>query len=627
MAAPYTTPGVYIVEKNAFPNSVVQVETALPVFIGFTAKATYGGKDLTNVCTRVDSLKQFEDYFGTGFLQTFKLTDVTPTKTSTTTGGAATGGTASAGGTTGNATTTGGNQNANASTTGQQPATTPAADTLVAASQMSLSSAPGSTYQLSPDGDTALYYLYNSIRLFYLNGGSTCYIISVGNDKTKPEVKLFTEAIGTLVYEQDPTMLLCPDALRLEEADYNTVMTSMLSHCASVQSRVALFDVRNGAVTKVDDISPKIDKFREGVGQNFLNYGVAYFPWVNTSVISDTDVSFYNLNDDALSTLRKVLNPNSSDLNGTARKPNQVEIVVPVLDKSTATNAANNAQTGGTATGTQTGGTTTGTQAGGTTTIPQQNIFDQAIDLLASDVTVDFDAASAPEGYTNAQAVADKRQAIDNSLRTLYPDYKLIIKAMATYLSTLPVSPAMAGVYTAVDSSRGVWKAPANWSLNAVTSPTVSLSDRDQGRLNVDPTTGKSVNVIRAFKGMGVLVWGARTLDGNSQDWRYINVRRTMIMIEQSVKLAAHNYVFEPNDANTWVTVKSAIDSFLFNLWKQGALAGVVPADAYQVLVGLGSTMTADDILNGYMNVTVLVAIVRPAEFIELTFQQQMQKS
>ncbi len=559
MAAPYTTPGVYIVEKNAFPNSVVQVETALPVFIGFTAKATYAGKDLTNVPTRVDSLKQFEDYFGTGFLQTFKLTDANAT-----------------------------------------PAANPApASTnipLVAASKLSLLSAPGTSYQLSPEDDTALYYLYNSIRLFYLNGGSTCYIISVGDNKTKLSKDLFTNAIGTLVYEQDPTMLLCPDALRLENGDYNTVMTTMLSHCANVQSRVALFDVRDGAVTKVDDITPKIDNFRNGVGQNFLNYGVAYFPWVNTSVISDTDVTFYNLNQASLELLRGVLNPTATDLGSATRKPGQVEILVPALSKTA------------------------------TSTNPQ-NIFDQAVELLKDDAVVDFDADSAPEGYTNAQAVADKRQSIDNSLRTLYPDYKLIIKAMATYLSTLPVSPAMAGVYTAVDNSRGVWKAPANWSLNAVTSPTVSLSDRDQGRLNVDPTTGKSVNVIRAFKGMGVLVWGARTLDGNSQDWRYINVRRTMIMIEQSVKLAAHNYVFEPNDANTWVTVKSAIDSFLFNLWKQGALAGVVPADAYQVLVGLGSTMTADDILNGYMNVTVLVAIVRPAEFIELTFQQQMQKS
>lgn len=185
----------------------------------------------------------------------------------------------------------------------------------------------------------------------------------------------------------------------------------------------------------------------------------------------------------------------------------------------------------------------------------------------------------------------------------------------------------MAGVFTSVDNSRGVWKAPANVSLNSVVAPTFNVNDSIQENLNVDAVSGKSINAIRTFTGLGVLVWGARTLDGNSQDWRYVNVRRTIIMIEQSIKLAARSYVFEPNDANTWVTVKSMIENFLFNLWKRGALAGTKPEDAYQVLIGLGSTMTANDILDGYMNVTVLLALVRPAEFIVLTFQQQQQKS
>jgi phage tail sheath protein FI len=98
-------------------------------------------------------------------------------------------------------------------------------------------------------------------------------------------------------------------------------------------------------------------------------------------------------------------------------------------------------------------------------------------------------------------------------------------------------------------------------------------------------------------------------------------------MIEQSLKLASRAYVFEPNDANTWITVKSMFDNFLTNLWKQGALAGAVPEQAFSVAVGLGSTMTGNDILDGKMLITVKVAIVRPAEFIEITFQQQMQQS
>ena len=190
----------------------------------------------------------------------------------------------------------------------------------------------------------------------------------------------------------------------------------------------------------------------------------------------------------------------------------------------------------------------------------------------------------------------------------------------------MPPASAMAGVYTMVDNTRGVWKAPANVSLNASVSPSVNITFADQEELNM-PLNGKAVNAIRAFVGEGNLVWGARTLDGNSQDWRYINVRRTLIMLEQSVQAAAKAYVFEPNDANTWITIKSMIENFLYIQWKKGALVGSKPDEAYAVLVGLGSTMTGDDILNGIMRITVLVAVSRPAEFIEITFQQQMQKS
>ena len=154
----------------------------------------------------------------------------------------------------------------------------------------------------------------------------------------------------------------------------------------------------------------------------------------------------------------------------------------------------------------------------------------------------------------------------------------------------------------------------------------MNISNDDQEDLNV-PIEGKAVNAIRTFLGRGVLVWGARTLDGNSQDWRYVNVRRTMIMLEQSIKMACDAYVFAPNDAGTWLMVKNMIENFLSNQWKSGALAGVKPADAYDVSVGLGSTMTGNDILEGYMRVTVRVAVVRPAEFIVITFQQKMQTS
>ena len=141
------------------------------------------------------------------------------------------------------------------------------------------------------------------------------------------------------------------------------------------------------------------------------------------------------------------------------------------------------------------------------------------------------------------------------------------------------------------------------------------------------PIGGKAVNAIRSFPGKGVLVWGARTLDGNSQDWRYISVRRTVIFIEQSIKYAAEPYVFEPNTAATWSNMKALIVNFLTNVWQMGALAGATAEDAFSVDVGLGSTMTPVDILDGYMRISVKIAVTRPAEFIVITFEQKMQEA
>jgi phage tail sheath protein FI len=200
------------------------------------------------------------------------------------------------------------------------------------------------------------------------------------------------------------------------------------------------------------------------------------------------------------------------------------------------------------------------------------------------------------------------------------PRYATIVGSIVETLGELPPSGAIAGVYTTIDNTRGVWKAPANVSINSVTAPSVDLDKNMTDNLNIDAISGKSINAIRSFPGIGTLVFGGRTLDGNSQDWRYINVRRTLIMMEQSIKLALRAYVFEPNDDTTWTTVISMISNFLTNLWKQGALAGLTPDDAFQVMCGVNITMTPQDILDGYLRVTVKVAVV-------LTFQQQLQKS
>ena len=138
----------------------------------------------------------------------------------------------------------------------------------------------------------------------------------------------------------------------------------------------------------------------------------------------------------------------------------------------------------------------------------------------------------------------------------------------------LPPAAAMAGIYAAVDNSRGVWKAPANVSVATVIKPTIQFTNVEQDQMNVDATAGKSVNAIRPFIGNGTLVWGARTLAGNDNEWRYVNVRRFFIFVEESIKKATAQFVFEPNDANTWVKVQGMIENFLTTLWRQGALQG-----------------------------------------------------
>lgn len=202
--------------------------------------------------------------------------------------------------------------------------------------------------------------------------------------------------------------------------------------------------------------------------------------------------------------------------------------------------------------------------------------------------------------------------------------YANLRKELDRYTVILPPSAAIAGIYATVDRTLGVWKSPANESLNAVRSLTVDIDKATNDEMNVH-TTGKSINALRFFSGKGFLVWGARTLAGNDNEWRYVSVRRFFNMVEESVKKATEAFVFEPNDANTWVKVKAMIENFLVVQWRQGALVGAKPDDAFYVRVGLGTTMTALDILEGRMIVEIGMAVVRPAEFIVLQFTHKMQ--
>lgn len=466
------TPGVYIVEKNAFPNSVVEVATAVPAFIGYTQSAVHEGASLKNRPWRITSMAEFEHHFGGAPSPVFSIQAAAP------------------------------------NTAAAPP------DMKAARGQAMVFQSGGQDWSLTRAAGQAggRFLLHQSLRHFFQNGGGPCWIVSVGSFDDEllagDETSGLVGGIQGLLKEQEPTLLVVPDAVLLSRADCAVVQAAMLQHCGhDLRKRFAILDVWGGECDRQAAQGDCIEQFREDIGINFLDHAAAYYPWLQTSVV----------------------------------QPGEVDIHV-------------------------------------------------------------------RDGHGELAA---------GSLRTAALD------AARSLVNVMPPSAALAGLYALVDSTRGVWKAPANVSVNGVLKPTVELSKSDQEDLNVC-TTGKSINALRSFVGEGVLVWGARTLDGNSLDWRYINVRRTMIMIEESCRLATQAFAFEPNAGPTWVTLKAMIGNFLTSLWKRGGLAGAVPEDAFSVHVGLGETMSAEDIVEGILRITVLVAISRPAEFIEITFQQQM---
>ncbi len=510
------TPGVYIVEKNAFPNSVVEVATAVPAFVGWTERAGHGSKSLHNTPFRVTSLAEFNQYFGgppTSDHVRFVLARSTGT-------------------------------------------------TSRARADVALSSRDAAPFHAVFDDYTLTqvsgkYFLYYALCLFFMNGGGACYIVSAGQYGESVSAAPLNSAIESLVQELEPTLLVVPDAVLLPQQACYAVQTEMLAHCGrTMKNRFAILDIWEGYLPR-NDLPDVVTAFRDGIGANHRSYGAAYYPWLNAVIVQPQHLGLVNLADDAsreilITDLKAEVAASGVDLTRRATLEGEIKKIRSALDP-----------------------------------------------------------------------IAVKQlEALLNTASTLY---RTIIDQMAKRLNMLPPSAAMAGIFTIVDSERGVWNAPANVGVDGVEGLAVAISDEAQTDLNVTPQ-GVSINAIRTLIARGALVWGARTLDGSSSDWRYINVRRTMIMLEESIRLALKSFSFEPNEQATWVTAKSMISNFLTGIWQRGGLAGASATDAFSVRLGLGETMTPADIEEGLLRTTVLVAITRPAEFIEITLEQRLQK-
>ena len=221
--------------------------------------------------------------------------------------------------------------------------------------------------------------------------------------------------------------------------------------------------------------------------------------------------------------------------------------------------------------------------------------------------------------YNRNSAIPDvinQRNRYDSKYAALYfPNLTAFDPSTSTEIM-LPPSGHLAGIYAKTDNERGVHKAPANVVVNSITGLEVAITKGEQDILNP-----RNINAIRAFPGRGIRVWGARCITSDAS-WRYVPVRRLFLYVEESIDDGTQWVVFEPNDYTLWARVRQSISNFLTRVWRDGALQGVKPEEAFFVLCGLGTTMTQDDIDNGRLIVQVGIAPVKPAEFVIIRIQQ-----
>lgn len=501
------------------------------------------------------------------------------------------------------------------------------------------------------------FFLYDSLQLYFLNGGGPCYIVSVGTYQDEPTSDLFKKGLDALDLYDEPTLYLFPDAVKLDVSQLAAVQQYALKKCSELMDRFSILDIHKN--TNASDKLETVKLFRDNIGMANLNYGAAYTPWLKTSLnkkITSSSITgiFGVLNGLSPSILTK-------NVNGTTVK-SKVDAYEKLL--GTLHLLKNNNDISAIVQNFRTliENYTTGDNPFGPNEIFEPILSFDASDSseledylkdhvkkLIEDWETDFGNIGGSEDDEKEFLITvlndPKFLVFHNVYNAVLAEFKTVIDVYETFLkeniayyavllrilnkklTDLPPSGAMAGLYCKTDNDRGVWKAPANISISSVSGVAELYSNADLGNLNVDPLAGKSVNAIRIITGKGTMVMGARTLTGNDSEWRYVPVRRLFIFIEENLRKATEWAVFEPNDKLLWLKIRTQIENYLFELWRRGALAGAKPEDAYQVNCGLNSTMTPQDVLEGKLIIEIKLAAVRPAEFILLKFSHQLQKS
>ena len=219
-----------------------------------------------------------------------------------------------------------------------------------------------------------------------------------------------------------------------------------------------------------------------------------------------------------------------------------------------------------------------------------------------------FAVLDIPQELRKTGDIIEYRNMIDSTYAAMYHPWIQVYDRVAKKPAYIPPSGAVMGVYSRTDVSRGVHKAPANETI-ACTGLSVNYTTGEQDILNP-----AGVNLIRALPGQGIRIWGARTARSNSA-FKYVNIRRLFIFVEQSIRMSTNWVVFEPNNSSLWARVQMTVSSFLESMFRAGMLAGDSPAEAFYVNIGT-STMSQDDIMNGRLICEIGIAPSRPAEFV-----------
>ena len=457
--------------------------------------------------------------------------------------------------------------------------------------------------ELVDDTETE-YLLHPAINLYFRNGSGPCYIWSLGTYDGSPLKEDFDTALALLADEEAPTLLVLTDAVALNSTEYHNICKDALAQSAELKDRFTILDVQSTTTGN------QVDDFRAGIGTDNLSYGAAYYPDLLTTltfnyVESDVTVKHaYGLFE--IDNSIRVTYAGTSSANITI-DTDDLAVSLPYI---TVTDDDIRIAVG-------VSGSSPASILEAWEDVLEQGDFNVEVHGSGS-IAVLPQVANFIFGGELGTLSEDSIKVDSTTI------YNNVVAAINLNKVVLPPSAAVAAAYSTIDASKGPWHAPANIVLGDVIGPVIAINNEDQEDLNVD-SDGKSINAIRSFFNRGTIIWGARTLDGNSSEWRYVPVRRLFIKIESEMRRATAFSVFEPNTSYTWLKIKTMLIGYLEDLFSAGALSGSSSEEAYFVSVGLGETMDEQDILEGRLNISVGIAAVRPAEFIVVTVSHILQ--